>query len=274
MTLANGAALLFMQSDKLVLSKLMPLDQFGYYTLAWTLAGVFYLFYSPVSSAFLPRFSALLAVQDTPAAARLYHLSCQLVAVGAFPTAAMLVLFPSEVVAAWARNPVVVAGTAPLLQLLVPFSAVGCLVYMPTVFQWASGWTALTTRTYTAGLVLMLPSMLLGYTLAGAAGAIVGWGIIRLGQSLAQVEFMHLRLLQGQKWRWYRDVILRPAAAASAVCLCCRLWAGPKADLHTIVLGVMWALAAIAAFLSSPIAVQVLRQERVEVHPPSESVAS
>jgi O-antigen/teichoic acid export membrane protein len=253
MTLANAAALLFTQSDKLLLSKLLPLEQFGYYTLAWTLAGIYYLFYSPVSAAFLPRFCTMLAMKDTVQAARDYHRSCQIVAVGAFPTAAVLTLFPQEIVNSWTHNPSLVHGTAPLLQLLGPFALIGCIGYMPSVLQWASGWTSITTRTYFVALVVMLPAMYLGFVSGGAAGAILAWGIVRTGQTLAQINLMHARLLVGEKWAWCAGSILRPAAGASAMAACWRLAPMHPVRQEIVLLAAVWLTCVAAAFVCSPL---------------------
>ena len=45
------------QMDKIVLSALLPLDLFGYYTLAGVIAGSLYRFIYPVATAIFPRFS-------------------------------------------------------------------------------------------------------------------------------------------------------------------------------------------------------------------------
>ena len=253
MTLANAAALLFTQSDKILLSKLLPLEQFGYYTLAWTLVGIFYLFYSPASAVFLPRFSAMLALHDNVRATRTYHFSCQIVAIGAFPTAAVVSLFPYEVVASWTGNPALVQGTAPLVQILAPFSLIGCLGYMPSVFQWASGWTSITTKTYCLAFLLMIPTIYLGFVAGGAAGALLGWGIVRIAQTFVQVEFMHRKLLIGEKWRWYRDSILGPGAAAFSTVLAWRLITDHPFRCGIFFLALIWGTSVAAAFACSPL---------------------
>jgi O-antigen/teichoic acid export membrane protein len=257
MTLANGAALLFTQMDKIILSKWLTLEQFGYYTLAWTLAGVFYLFYSPVSAAFLPRFSALIAVQNTSQVTRMFHTACQLVAIGAFPTAAVLALFPYEAVTIWAHDAELVRGTAPLLQILVPFAVIGCIGYVPSVFQWAHGWTRLTTTTYLCALAVVLPAMYFGYSRYGTMGAIVGWGIVRVGQSVAQIELMHARLLAAERWKWYRDSILRPASVTLGLCCCWRFFAGQTTHMGVFRLILIWSTCVIAAMFSSPLATRI-----------------
>jgi len=252
MTLANGAALLFTQVDKVILSKLLPLDQFAYYSLAWTLAGIFYLFYAPVSLVFLPRFSAAQAIDDHKTAARLYHLSCQLVALGALPTAFVLTFFPNEVLSIWTYDEALVAGTAPLLRLLIPFAAVGCIGYMPAVFQWANGWTSLTTKTYVTALIVVIPAIIAGYVSFGVEGAIVAWGIVRLCQTVAQIELMHTRLLPTEKWRSYRDAVIRPIAAALLVSCAARVLLGNSpAGVERLV--IVWVACALAIFLGTPL---------------------
>jgi len=48
-------AILLTQLDKVLLSRLLSLESFGYYTLAATVAGVLYMVIGPITSAFYPR---------------------------------------------------------------------------------------------------------------------------------------------------------------------------------------------------------------------------
>lgn len=68
------------QMDKVVLSKVLPLDAFGYYVLAATVAGGLQLFIRPVYTAVFPRLSALVASEGEVAIAHAYHWGSQLMA--------------------------------------------------------------------------------------------------------------------------------------------------------------------------------------------------
>ena len=52
-------SLLLTQLDKVMLSKLVSLEQYGYYALAAAVANLLYMVITPVSQAYYPHFSSL-----------------------------------------------------------------------------------------------------------------------------------------------------------------------------------------------------------------------
>ena len=83
-------ALALTQADKIVLSRLLTLEAFGYYTLAVTLGNGLYKLSEPVMDAVYPRFIELGVGGDVPALSRLYHQVAQLVSVLTAPAALVL----------------------------------------------------------------------------------------------------------------------------------------------------------------------------------------
>ena len=77
-----------MHVDKLIVARLLPLEQLGYYTLATTLASVIYQLSGAVFAAVFPRLTAALAVGDRAELVWRYHSACQGVAVLVLPAAA------------------------------------------------------------------------------------------------------------------------------------------------------------------------------------------
>jgi len=77
MTGISITAVILTQVDKLVLSKILTLEKFGYYTLASIVAGALYSFILPVIFALFPRFVQLISANDQYGLRGLYHKSCQ-----------------------------------------------------------------------------------------------------------------------------------------------------------------------------------------------------
>ena len=69
------------QSDKLILSKILPLENFGYFSIAVLLAGGITLLVVPLQKTFTPRLTVFAAQKDEPAVRSLYHLISQLIVV-------------------------------------------------------------------------------------------------------------------------------------------------------------------------------------------------
>ncbi len=81
------------QLDKVILSRMLSLEMFGYYTLASVVAMNLDRFVGPVFSATYPRLTNLVALGATEEITRLYHKSAQLVSVLVLPAALVVALF-------------------------------------------------------------------------------------------------------------------------------------------------------------------------------------
>ncbi|MEK7309802.1 MAG: oligosaccharide flippase family protein, partial [Planctomycetota bacterium] len=114
----SGIAILstiVIQLDKVILSKMLTLEMFGYYTLAGTVAMSLYRFIIPVFSAIYPSFTQLVSINDQDRLKQLYHKSCQFMSVLILPVAIIVALFSYEIILLWTQNPV----TAERTHLLV-----------------------------------------------------------------------------------------------------------------------------------------------------------
>ena len=100
-TLITIMAILLTQMDKIILSKMLSLETFGYYTLATLVASSVALLASPIQVAVFPRFSQLVSKGDEKELARLYHVSCQWVSLAVIPVAALIALFSEDILLLW-----------------------------------------------------------------------------------------------------------------------------------------------------------------------------
>ncbi len=247
MALSTGALMVFTQLDKIVLSRLLPLSEFGLYSVAWTAAGIYYLFYSPVAAISLPRFTTLLARGDRRSLVRAYYVASQAVAIGVIPTAAVLAIFARPVLVFWLHDKAMADGTATLLAILAPFAAVGALAYIPAVFQWAHGWTSPTSVTNLAASVLLGPALYLAYRAGGTSTAIIAWGILRVGQAGSQIVWMNRRLLPKQSYSWFWKTALGPAAISFGVCLAGQRWLSAQPGIFAV--AILWLTATLASLI-------------------------
>jgi O-antigen/teichoic acid export membrane protein len=209
--LANMALL---QGDKLILSAVLPLSMFGYYSMAQRLASGLYAAILAVDGAVFPRFSAAAARGDEGELARTYHRACQLMAVLLAPLAAVTAFFAREILQVWTGDAVAVARTHAVLVLLVAGMLLHALAQGPIFLQIAHDRWRLISVTNVALLLTILPAYVAAATLYGAAGAAAVWVVLNLGY-LTMVPRM--RLLTGERRRWLLDDVLLPLAGAVAV---------------------------------------------------------
>jgi O-antigen/teichoic acid export membrane protein len=216
------------QLDKVLLSNLLSLERFGYYTLAGTVASGLWSIIAPVNAALFPRFTQLIEHGDESATADYYHRACQLMAVATLPVAAILAVFSREILAIWTRSPVTAEQTALLVSLLVLGTALNGIVSVPSYFQTAAGWPHLALYSNAVSAAVLVPAIVVLARLFGAQGAAAVWVVLNAGYILFFVPIMHRRLLRGEKWTWYREDAAAPLLAVLAVAATLR-WIAPPA---------------------------------------------
>ena len=207
-------ATILTQLDKIILSKMLPLEMFGYYTLAGVVATMLYRLVGPVFSAVYPRLTQLASLGDQEELKRLYHGSCQFVAVLILPVSAVLVFFSYEILLLWTQNAVTAENTHWLVSVLILGTSLNGLMHLPSALQLAFGWTKLGLYTNLVSVMILAPLIIVMTNLYGALGAAGVWVLLNCGYILIAVQIMHKRLLPAEKWRWYVQDITLPLAAA------------------------------------------------------------
>jgi O-antigen/teichoic acid export membrane protein len=213
----TASGLVLTQADKVLVSRLLSLEAFGYYALAGTVANGLYVLINPVFNALFPRFSVLAALGDEVALRHLYHRASQLMTVTLMPLAALLSLFAPEVLTLWTGNPEVARNAALIVSFLVMGTAVNGLMTLPYALQLAHGWTDLGVRLTTYLVLVQVPAVVVMTVLRGPVGAASVWLGLNLVYMLVGVPLTHRRLLPHDMGRWLGEDVLPPSAAALAV---------------------------------------------------------
>lgn len=241
-------ALLLTQGDKVILSRLLTLEKFGYYTLAAVVASSLYLVIAPVFTAVFPRFTQLVATNDDRALRTLYHQSCQLISVLLLPAALVIAFFSREILRVWTRNPTIVENAHLIVSLLIIGTALNGLMNVPYALQLAHGWTRLALYQNMIAVALLMPLLVWSANRYGGVGAATIWIAVNAGYVLIGVQVMHTRLLRGEKRAWYlRDVGL-PLVGSLVVVLAGRIFFPLHASTAVTVMAlVLVSLLALAA---------------------------
>lgn len=221
MTGISIMATILTQTDKIVLSKMLTLTLFGYYTLAFNLANALSLLVNPVFSALFPKISQLIAENNNEnIVSEYYHKGCQLVSIIVLPVAGVLALFSYEVLLLWVRDPVIAQNTYLLLSLLVIGSTFNAFMTMPFTLQLAYGWTKLSFLKNVIAVIVLVPLLIWLASRYGAVGAAFVWIILNAGYFLLEIPIMHRRLLKPEMWRWYFQDVGMPLLVILSIVIC------------------------------------------------------
>lgn len=194
--------LVFSQLDKVILSKILSLEDFGHYVLATVVVSGLYILITPVFNIIYPRFSTLVAKGDIDELKRQYRLGTRLLASILFPGAMLLAVFAKDIVHLWTGDLVVATSIAPVIALLASGSALHGVMHFPYAIQLAYGATRLSLTIYLVLIIVMLPLFAFLPLAFGTAGGGAAWLAVLAFYTLFGTWYMHRRLLPGEGARW------------------------------------------------------------------------
>lgn len=256
----GGVALsgvIFMQLDKILLSKLIPLEQFALYALATLVASGLYVLIVPLFNVIYPRFSVLVAAGNERELTRSYRVGTRLLAIVLFPIAVVLGLFAEDLVRLWTGNAVIAHGVAPLIALLALGSALHGVMYFPFALQLAYGLPSLSLKINVILMVILVPLIFFLARTYGAVGGAAAWLLLHVLYLMLGTWMTHRRLLPGTGRKWLLCDVGIPLCISLLVIGLGR--AVPQLDRFTALTrvaagGAMALVAAALALLASPAA--------------------
>ena len=257
LSLTTLIALVFTQIDKVMLSRMVDLESFGLYMIAFTLAGVFAMMTVPSSSSFFPRLTVATATGDRKAERYLFHAGAQLVAIFACPLLAVMLIAGEPLVHAWTGDAQLAQEVSSVLALLAVGGFCNAMLQIPYMLQLSHGWTTLSVRINFLAALLLIPSVYLGVSAFGIVGAAVAWAGVNLIVFALGTIAMHRRLLPDERMLFLWDAVAIPLFASGSVVGAFTLF---MPDEITRIGGGLLVLAALcAAFLSTIIATPIGR---------------
>lgn len=210
---ATGAAILgvvLMQADKLILSKLLTLEMFGYYALASSVVMVPSLIATAIYAATYPRFSQLVMLGHNDSLANFYHTSCQLLAVLLIPVGLTVSLYAHELILTWTGSELTAQNVAPLVSILELGQILMGLMLLPYALQLAYSWARLGFISNVIAVFTLIPLVFWLASTHGSIGASFSWLILYSGQMVGIIYVMHRRILPGERRKWYIDDVGKP----------------------------------------------------------------
>jgi O-antigen/teichoic acid export membrane protein len=211
MALLSGA---LTQSDRLIVSKLLSLDQFGYYVLAGAVAQAPVLIVGPVAAAVFPRFTVLAAAGDRRALSELYHRVCQVASVLAISVGLTVALFSYDLVRWWTGSATTAQEVRVVVMVLSLGSTLLALQVIPYNLALAHGWTSLNLGLSVVSAAIIVPLLILLVGRLGLLGGGISWLCFNAAVTPPFIYLLHRRLLPGETRRWYVQDIGRPLVGA------------------------------------------------------------
>src|SRR5256885_664248 len=208
------------QGDKLILSHMLPMQEYGGFILATTIALGTILVVSPLQQAVLPRLIVLAEKKEHAKLLELYRKTTILLVALLAGFGGVMVAFPAQVLYAWTGD---VAAASRAAEVLRWYAAGTCFMgaaAMSYLLQHAYGDLSLHIKGNLACLFILIPAVIFSTWYYGAVGAAMAWAITNLFFLLFWTPIVHGKFLPEIRTAWLlRDVFPALAIAAALVFL-------------------------------------------------------
>ncbi|HQQ63000.1 MAG TPA: oligosaccharide flippase family protein [Pseudomonadales bacterium] len=211
----SSAWVLVTQTDKLVLSKILPLADYGYFTVAVLVANGVMVLGGPITSALIPRMARLEAEAASEQLIALYRKGTQLVTMVCGSVGLFICVFAKPILWTWTGDNHLTEFVAPILSLYALGNTVLSFSAFPGYLQYAKGNLRLHVLGNLLYFIFLLPSMVWAALTFGVMGVGTVWLIINSAYFLCWTPLVHAKFLPGLHFSWLcRDVfrILLPSA--------------------------------------------------------------
>lgn len=199
---ASGIWVLVTQVDKLLLSKLLNLKDYGYLTLAVLVGSGIMLLTNPLSISILPRLTSLWTEKKYNDFINLYRKSTRIVALISSSIGLFIVFFAKEIMFVWTGDSYLSEQTYRLLTfyslgyLLLSFSA------FPYYLQFAMGNLKLHVIGSLLFMLVLIITIFPLVNLFGSIGAAYSWCIVNVFNLFIWIPILHKKLIPGLHKKW------------------------------------------------------------------------
>lgn len=209
MTIAVTSSIwvLFTQLDKFVLSGVLPLADYGYFTLAVLVAGGVLQLGAPISGPIMPRMARLEAEHQHEQMRQIYLNATQFISVIVVTSGIVLAGVAYPVLYAWTGDSNIASQAAPVLQLYALGNAILSLSAFAYYLQYAKGNLKYHLIGNIVSVIVLVPSVVWASTRYGAIGAGWVWLLIQLIYLIFWVSYVHKKIEPTINKVWFKSFL-------------------------------------------------------------------
>ena len=216
------------QTDKLLLSGLLSLADYGWFTLAVMAAGGVLMLANPIVAVLMPRLTVLHAQGDETRLLSLYRQATQWVGLLAWPACGILAWQAERVLWIWTGDAQLAVQAAPTLCLYALGNGAMALGAFPYYLQFAKGQLRLHLLGTVLFVLVLLPCLVWATGRFGAVGAGWTWLTVNIVYFALWVPVAHARFAPGLHAQWLLNDVVPIAAMAFAAALASRWLPWPE----------------------------------------------
>ncbi|WP_372403802.1 oligosaccharide flippase family protein [Acinetobacter piscicola] len=195
------------QLDKFILSGILPLSEYGYFTLAVLVAGGVLQIGAPISSAIMPRMARLQGEKKYQELKSVYLGATTFVTIVVVTAGIVLAALAKPVLYVWTGDILLAEKASPILQLYVLGNTILTLGAFPYYLQYAKGNLRLHFIGNIITAVLLIPTIIWAAKNYGAIGAGWAWLLIQSIYLLFWVSYVHKIIEPNINLPWFKSFL-------------------------------------------------------------------
>ncbi|WP_279205351.1 oligosaccharide flippase family protein [Obesumbacterium proteus] len=249
------------QLDKLLLSKILPLNVFGYFSMIATLVGGILMLSTPVSNALLPRMTNLLSRGYEEEMLELYRMATRFICCVVSPISMVMCFFPFLIMFVWTGNSETSRWAVSILPQYAIGNAILAIVGFQYYLQYAHGKLKLHVLYNSLLALISIPAVYFSAIKFGAIGTGFVWLIFNMTTMFFWTALVHKKFAPGLHKKWIFFDVFIPILPSLVIFIL--LWAVFKQNSFTRVEGggfiissciISFAISIVVAFYSKIIA--------------------
>ena len=193
-----------------MLAKMVSLKEFGWYTLAFTIASIPSKIVGAVATAYYPLLVQENSRNDEVSVSKIYQQASQLIAVLLVPVCMVFWSASEQILKIWFQDQDLIRIIHPLVKVFIFGFMFNGLMTMPYYLQLAYHWTKLSLLKNIIALIILVPLLYLVIQKFGINGAVWIWLVLNFSYIIFEVPLMHRRVLPKLMKSWYLETIVKP----------------------------------------------------------------
>lgn len=214
MSAVSITGVILIQTDKVLLSKLLSLGDFGRYMLAVLVANSLYILLTPLFNSIYPKMSNLVAANETEKLIELYKNGTRLFLAALFPTALVLAVFSKPLLLLWTGNQELASSASPIVSIFLIGTTLNGVMHFPYALQLAYGETKLPIKINLILIAIAFPTTIVLGSKYGALGGATSWAILNVVYLIVGTWLTHKVLLKGLGRNWLIGDVFFPLCIA------------------------------------------------------------
>ena len=190
------------QLDKLVTSKYFSMEDFGYYSIASTLAQLPTMVVMPIIIAVFPLLSQFVSQKNNEEVSNNFHKYSFLTSSIAAPLIFCIALYSVPVITLWTGQPKIALAINYVVKMLLVGGLFLCLQLTPFYLALANGFTRVNLYSGIVGIIVTIPLMVFSIQNYGMIGVTFPWIFINVTTFFVVGIFIVNRFLPKQVYNW------------------------------------------------------------------------